>query len=417
MKLYMRTLSALVATIMASTTANAGIYVSADSISSPTQHQLAVSQLEHMNASTKAIERAIMSNEYMMGATIELNKEIQARAEQRLEQVYEQRLELDQAKVALIDDQNLLINDKKNLELRRMQLESDYQNKNHALMARNAATQAAIYQEQNDRHDSWLREQQAERDEFYQEQQVQREAFRKEQSEIQGETLSLQKSVAKSQDELLVAQLQNNSPSNVVVLSSKEARNVQANVPKSYIKSFEGGVEADSKKSAPLVNMNEFVRQVIPSGWTYTPPRNSGNKQISLVQGRDWKSIITTLGVQHPYLDILIDVPNSNVRITSRQKLDTRAVEPVRAWQITRSRSLEQTIKAFGKEAGWQVIWDTQNTDYNIVANGVIHGNFSGENGVINQLMLTTQNQDFPLTARWSPNAVRIVRRESKSRK
>ncbi|MCG9578618.1 TcpQ domain-containing protein [Vibrio tubiashii] len=399
MKPYIKHVASL---LMLATTSSAhsAVYVSSDSITPLTQHQLTISQLEESELSRKAIRRAVQSSEYMMGQMMDFNREIQLRADSKMEQVYKERRELDQARIHLADEQNQLVSQQNELATKQLVLEQNYQEKHAALVAKNAATQAAIYHEQSERNA-----------EILEQQNMRQTAFLNQQSAIQKETISLQKQVAENQDQLLIAQLNHNAPSNVVVISSKQASNVKAKVSPSDAKKLDNIAPTVTK--APLVNMNRFIEQILPEEWNYDAPKGSDNKMISIIQGKNWNSIITTLGVQHPYLDILINVKERTLVIKDRHSQLTNSIEPTRSWQITKTKTLRQTIEDFGIEANWQVIWDTDDVDYPIVANGVLHGNFSGEKGVINQLMASTASQEFPLVARWSPNAVRIERRKS----
>lgn len=390
LKCRMLTLASLIAF-----NASAGVYVSYDSVTTPLDRQMQIAQMEHTAASTAAIERSAQTTEFVLGELVKYNKETAALASEKMERVYNERTALIQDRNQLTYDQNQLIADKKALENHRYQMEKQYQEKNLALIARNAATQQSILEEQK----------------------LQQQDFYKTQERIQSDTLALQQQVKEASDDLLAEQLKLNSPSNVIVIASKQASNVKATVKPKDLASMDN--VSPTSTLAPLVNMNEFIRQILPAGWRYTPPAGSSNKYISLVQGKDWKSIITTIGVQHPYLQIAIDPYAKTLVIQdSHTAQRTRSVEPMRTWQVTPAKSLKETINDFALESGWQLIWDTENVDYPILAHAVLKGDFSGVNGVVNQLMLSTQNQNFPLVAKWAEQnkVVRIQRRKSRQK-
>ncbi len=390
LKCRMLTLASLIAF-----NASAGVYVSYDSVTTPLDRQMQIAQMEHTAASTAAIERSAQTTEFVLGELVKYNKETAALASEKMERVYNERTALIQDRNQLTYDQNQLIADKKALENHRYQMEKQYQDKNLALIARNAATQQSILEEQK----------------------LQQQDFYKTQERIQSDTLALQQQVKEASDDLLAEQLKLNSPSNVIVIASKQASNLKATVKPKDLASMDN--VSPTSTLAPLVNMNEFIRQILPAGWRYTPPAGSSNKYISLVQGKDWKSIITTIGVQHPYLQIAIDPYAKTLVIQdSHTAQRTRSVEPMRTWQVTPAKSLKETINDFALESGWQLIWDTENVDYPILAHAVLKGDFSGVNGVVNQLMLSTQNQNFPLVAKWAEQnkVVRIQRRKSRQK-
>ncbi|MGD8116844.1 TcpQ domain-containing protein [Vibrio sp. TRT 29B02] len=390
LKCRMLTLASLIAC-----NASAGVYVSYDSVATPLDRQMQIAQMEHTAASTAAIERSAQTTEFVMGELVKYNKETAALASEKMERVYNERTALIQDRNQLTYDQNQLIAEKKALESQRYQMEKQYQDKNLALIARNAATQQSILEEQK----------------------LQQQDFYNTQQRIQSDTLALQQQVKEASDDLLAEQLKLNSPSNVIVIASKQASNVKATVQPQDLASMDN--VSPTSTLAPLVNMNEFIRQILPAGWRYTPPAGSSNKYISLVQGKDWKSIITTIGVQHPYLQIAIDPYAKTLAIhDSHATKRTRTIEPMRTWQVSPAKSLKETINDFAIESGWQLIWDTENVDYPILAHAVLKGDFSGVNGVVNQLMLSTQNQDFPLVAKWAEQnkVVRIQRRKSRQK-
>lgn len=274
-----------------------------------------------------------------------------------------------------------------------MALYKDYANRKSAFLAQTAQTQSAIYEEQNRRAKEFHGQQEAAR----------------------ADLLALQKQVALSQDDLLVAQLKKDAPSNVMIVSSKDASNVKAKVKDGQFDQL--GTLGETQSQQPLVDMNTFIREILPNDWSYNAPLNSQNKFISIVQGKDWKSIINQIGIEHPYIEFFIDVYEKNLtaRIMQHSQAPVKN-DATRAWQIDRTLSLKETIEKFANETGWQVIWDTQNVNYPIVASAVITANFAGRNGVINQLMKGTQRKEFPLVAHWKlkNNVVVITRRGSK---
>ncbi|CCO46813.1 exported hypothetical protein [Vibrio nigripulchritudo SOn1] len=375
----------------------AGVYVSYDSISTPLDHQLQMAQMEHTAASTAAIERSAQSTEFVLGELVKYNKETAALANEKMERVYEERTNLIRDRNQLIQEQSFLVADKRSLENQRYLMEQEYQDRNLALIARNAATQRSMFEKQAEKERDFFRTQQR----------------------IQEDTLKLQREVQKSSEDLLAEQLKLNAPSNVIVIASKHASNVTAKVKPQDLANLDNISPTSTRTGTPLVNMNEFIREIIPVGWRYTPPAGSGNKYISLVQGRDWKSIITTIGVQHPYLQIAID-PYAKTLVINDSHLSKRArdVEPMRTWQLTPAKTLKETIDDFALESGWQLIWDTENVDYPILTHAVLEGDFSGVSGVVNQLMLSTQSQNFPLIAKWSEQnkVVRIQRLKSRQK-
>lgn len=369
---------------------HAGVYVTVDDMQPSSQFDLVQAQIEHTRAATAAIERSSQSTEFIVGKLAELQYEQQLRADAKSEKVYEEQKQLARDWVAINDDRRLLASERNQLAKERFQMEESYQQKHGQLISDSLKKEEQLMAEQRKRD----------------------ELFQKERSEFAAQSLAMQKQLKHSHDELLAKQLEHNAPSNVIVMSSNNASNVTAKVvagSESMLDDMHPSTTVDQ-----LVNMNQFIRSIIPTNWTYFPPAGTSSKQISLVQGRDWKSIINTIGVQHPYLQIVFDIPKKHLVITSKHGSSSKTPDPVRTWEITRSKSLRTTIEDFAKQVNWQVIWDTQNVDYPILANAVLTGDFAGKNGVLNQLMISTQQRDFPLMAKWQGhNVVRIIRRGS----
>ncbi|MDN3661080.1 TcpQ domain-containing protein [Vibrio agarivorans] len=388
-------LTGLCAAIALSPTVNAGVYVSVDSIRPTTDHQLAVAQIEASKAQTKAIERSAMTSEFVLGQMLEWQQAQQRRADQKYDETMRQRLAVELKQEDLLVQQKRLMADKNSLEYERIAMLDDFHEQEQQMHKRNVATQRAIYDEQRNREES----------------------FYNTQADIQRQTLELQNKVASSSDDLLLAQLQHNAPSNIVV-ASKDAPNFKATLKPNDGGDLSALSRADSK--APLVNMNSFIESIMPDGWVYTPPANSSSKQISLVQGKDWKSIINQIAIQHPYLEFHIDPYKKT--LVSRQMYQPQSPKQndyiVRSWHIQKNKSLHETLDGFAHQAGWTLLWETENIDYPIVAPAVINTDFSGENGIVNQLMRSTQDQDFPLFAKWNNhNKVVVIKRRKSTRR
>ena len=384
---------ALTLALLFSSVSQAGVYVSYDSMLPTTENQLRQAEIQNTREQTEALIRNAQNNEYMMSQLIEFQKAQSKLANEKMDNVVEQRALVESQRNLLLADNKLLQREKNALEQERMALYKDYANRKSAFLAQTAQTQSAIYEEQNRRAKEFHGQQEAAR----------------------ADLLALQKRVALSQDDLLVAQLKKDAPSNVMIVSSKDASNVKAKVKDGQFDQL--GTLGETQSQQPLVDMNTFIREILPNDWSYNAPLNSQNKFISIVQGKDWKSIINQIGIEHPYIEFFIDVYEKNLtaRIMQHSQAPVKN-DATRAWQIDRTLSLKETIEKFAKETGWQVIWDTQNVNYPIVASAVITANFAGRNGVINQLMKGTQRKEFPLVAHWKlkNNVVVITRRGSK---
>lgn len=374
---------------------SAGVYVSVDSIRPTTDRQLAVAQIEASKAQTKAIERSAMTSEFVLEQMLEWQQAQQRRADSRYDETLKQRLIVEKKQEDVLKQQKRLMADRNSLEYERIAMLDEFHEQEQQMHKQNVAAQRAIYDEQRKREES----------------------FYNTQADIQRQSLELQKKVAKGSDDLLVAQLQHNAPSNIVI-ASKDAPNFKATLKPTDNADLSTLSKANSK--APLVNMNSFVESILPSGWTYTPPANSSSKQISLVQGKDWKSIINQIAIQHPYLEFHIDPYKKT--LVSRQMYQPQSPKRndyvVRSWHIQKNKSLEQTLSNFANQVGWTLIWKTEDIDYPIVAPAVINTDFSGKNGIVNQMMRSTQDQDFPLFAQWNQqNKVVVITRRKSTRR
>ncbi|MEI8659197.1 TcpQ domain-containing protein [Vibrio sp. Hal054] len=396
------TLLPIAALVCASFMAHAGVYVSYESIEPTTDMQLKKAQINALNKQTEALTRSTRSSEFMMTSLIELQREERERSNQKLEQAAQMRVLAENKQHEVMKDQLELTAKQSQVQndiaQRRLMLQKEFDEKNNALIASAAQTQQAIYEEQNRRMGEFLEQQKG----------------------IQKHTSALQEQVAKSQEALVSKQFELNAPSNMVIVRAEDANHAIAKVSKNDAIAISEQQTVTSDKAAPKVNLNAFISSVIPSDWKYEPEASSVilKQQISLVTGRDWKEIIKRIAVEHPYLEFKVDTTKKVVSVKTMNSEHTAQLtkEPIRAWNITKNLSLKQTILKFGEEANWQVIWDTNEVDYPIVANATITASFSGRDGIVNKLMKSTAQKDFPLIATWNTqnNAVVITRRASK---
>ena len=214
-------------------------------------------------------------------------------ADAKSEKVYEEQRQLARDWVAINNDRRLLASERNQLAQERFQMEEGYQQKHNQLVSDSLKKEEQLMAEQRKRD----------------------EVFQKERSDFAEQTLAMQKQLKRSHDELLAKQVALNAPSNVIIMSSNNASNVTAKVTAGN-ESILGDMPP-STTIDQLVNMNQFIRNIIQQiGHIFLP---LVLQQANLfVQGRDWKSIINTIGVQHPYLQIVFDIPKKHLIITSK---------------------------------------------------------------------------------------------------
>ncbi|MDE5179018.1 TcpQ domain-containing protein [Vibrio fluvialis] len=368
-------------------TANAAVYINYDSLHPSYEQNLAQAQIESLKAMTKSQNRLADTNEFMVGEMVKYNREQQSLTDAKLENLMTQSVMLSQQRNAQLDEK---------LELTRQGTQLENQ-------------RIAMLREDQRREDEFRNLQAEQTKSALVEQEQQHQKFLAQQAKVQQATLDLQKRVNDTADMMLAKRLESNAPSNMIV-ASKDASNLKQVVKPTDVDQL--GNLTETKTTSPLINMNEFVRSILPVDWKYFPSTGTDNQLINVVQGKDWQSILNHIAVNNPNLEFFIDPYKKELKVTNTIKTtptDYKLTEGFRTWQVTTSKTLRGNLEEFARQASWTLLWDTNDQDYEIVASAVIRGTFAGEDGVVNQLMETTKKAKVPLYASWTPEN-RVVR-------
>ncbi|MBY7854244.1 TcpQ domain-containing protein [Vibrio fluvialis] len=370
-------------------TTNAAVYINYDSLHPSYEQKLAQAQIDSLVAMTKSQNRLADTNEFMVGEMVNYNREQQSLTDAKLENLMAQSAMLSQQRNAQLDEKMELIRQGAEIENKRVAMLREAENRKEDFRLLQLEQSKAALERQEQQHQKFLDEQ----------------------ALIQKATLDMQKRVNDSADLVLAKRLESNAPSNMIV-ASKDAENLKQVIKPSDVGQL--GSLSETKSTTPLINLNEFIRSILPENWKYFPSEGTDNQLVNVVQGKDWQSILNHIAVNNPNLEFFIDPYKSELKVTNNTKLDIKdykATDGYRTWQVTTSKSLRGNLEEFARQANWNLIWDTNEQDYEIVASAVVRGTFSGEDGVVNKLMETTKKAKAPLFARWTPEN-RVVRIE-----
>lgn len=175
--------------------------------------------------------------------------------------------------------------------------------------------------------------------------------------------------------------------------------------------------EGPTKPSTMMTNLVQFVSNVVPAEWRVIAPDEIHQVRTQIIKGKDWKDIINTYAIMHPYLHFTIDPYRSRVIIDVDSEAFNVAKAPIVYWNIEKGKTLRENIEKWELRTNWDVIWKADDVDYVIEAQGQYHGQFHGKDGVLEQLLKGTQRMKNPLRAIWKTgnNVVLIVRKGAMS--
>lgn len=91
-------------------------------------------------------------------------------------------------------------------------------------------------------------------------------------------------------------------------------------------------------------------------------------------------------------------VKRSNANGTSAPTALVAPLPQEQRWHLQKGRTLQQTLEAWGKDAGWAIVWKPD-FKYIIAADAILSGPFSGTDGVVGKLLVNYQSADRPLIA------------------
>ncbi|WP_194663829.1 TcpQ domain-containing protein [Vibrio anguillarum] len=376
------------------TSSYSGVYISYDSLQPSYEQDLAKAQIETLRDLSNTNRRMAQSSEFVVSELIGFQREQQQITDAKVDNMMSQTIMLEKQRNLQLDEKKDLIKQSHAIESQRIDmLRESHQRENDLIALQIEQTQYA-----------------------YNQQDLRQKSFLEEQAKIQKETLSLQRKTQESSDKVLATQLALNAPSNLIV-ASKDAENLKQVTTTSDANNLQNLSKAN--QASPVVNLNEFVRSILPSNWTYIAPSGLDNETINVVQGKDWQSILNHIAINNKHLEIFINPYTKEVIITNTMQYANApksASDPFRTWHVSTSRTLKGNLEEFAKQAKWVLIWDTQEVDYPTVAPAVIQGDFSSENGIVNSLIKSTARKEFPLFADWNTknNVVRIIRMGAK---
>lgn len=382
----------MLAAAIAATTVNptfAAVYISHDSLQPSYEHKLANAQIDALKSLAESQQRNAETSQYMAKELIKYQYTQQELTDAKLENLATQSVMLDRQRRVQLQERNELVKQNGQLEAKRI----------------------AMLKESQQREQEFIQRQLQQSQSAYSQQDMRQRAFLEDQKKIQEQTLALQNRVQNSSDLLLANQLKKSAPSNLIV-ASKDASNLKQTLKPTDADQL--GNLSPANQTAPVVNLNEFVKSILPAGWKYYPPKGLDSERINVVQGKDWQSILNHIAINNPHLELFIDPYAKTLKITNTLQYANTPMnkgDMFRTWHITTSRSLRGNLDEFAKSAKWDLIWDKNVPDYDIVAPAVLQTDFAGENGIVNTLIKTTMKKDKPLYAEWSPenNVVRIT--------
>lgn len=384
--------SVMVAAIMSSLPTKADVYISYDSIQPTYERELAQAQIDAFRDNASANRQLADTQTFLITQMATLANEQQKRAENRMEMAHAQQyVALQQAEINAKERKQIEL---RTVEIREMEhkMLEDYHARELEMKERHAAEMRALYEAKN----------------------AQEKEFLTQQANIQNETMKMQKAVYESQDALLAHKIASSAPQNIIV-ASNDASNLKQKINAANIDSL--GQIQPAEEMDQLVFLNEFILSILPTGWEFTPAPNSSSDMTNIVVGTDWTSIINQIAIANPHMEFLIDTNKKLVSVSYVTGQRTKAnYNPHTSWHITTSKSLRQNLEHFANRAKWTLIWDAYDmdsvVDYPIVAPATIQTDFSGKDGIVNKLMISTQTQEWPLEAKWSlqNRVVRIIR-------
>src|SRR5690606_21983914 len=120
--------------------------------------------------------------------------------------------------------------------------------------------------------------------------------------------------------------------------------------------------------------------------------------------------------------DIQAQNPSAVVALNKQDKIIAVALDQLeaqalaqrvpRVYYVLQGETLRQTITRWAREADWNVQWAIDK-DYTMLAPATIFGDFSAQNGSLDQLLATLRHLDQPMKAQFARNKVVVIRDNS----
>jgi hypothetical protein len=100
-------------------------------------------------------------------------------------------------------------------------------------------------------------------------------------------------------------------------------------------------------------------------------------------------------------MHIVINTEEKAIGVSSNGKLATSLAKQIpQVWKLEPGKSLRENLIVWSGRAGWSLQWDPSlNFDYPVDHGAVLTGQFTGEGGVVDQVLYSFRNAPKPLTA------------------
>lgn len=152
------------------------------------------------------------------------------------------------------------------------------------------------------------------------------------------------------------------------------------------------------------------------NGWHIVHDR-SADKKVSWRNAADADDGIAQIE-RHSNLYIRVNEESKQIGISPSERYAEKLMMPGnQVWKLVAGESLRDNLAAWGKQAGWKVDFSQTMINYPVDHDAILVGKFSGEGGVIDQVLQATSGREAPLVGRFyrANNVVVIVESGYKS--
>ena len=170
----------------------------------------------------------------------------------------------------------------------------------------------------------------------------------------------------------------------------------EAGLLKTSVSGDEVSIIMTSGRDLPL---HIAVENIMPEGYVVNYQEGLHELEVTWSGGSDWKDTLDVMARQNN-LHLHINEKESVVGLSQTKDMAFHLAKKMpTVWKVDTFLSLRENLKKWSDQAGWQLEWDPAlDSDYPASHEAVFMGDFVGEGGVVEQLLMAYERGDLPLT-------------------
>lgn len=153
----------------------------------------------------------------------------------------------------------------------------------------------------------------------------------------------------------------------------------------------------------------ELITALAPKGWKVNLGPGLANAKLSWKASPNWQAAIRNIQKLNKGIYITINHENGVIAVAAkREHLEYLETQDPMVWVIDPALSLSKNFMKWNEKSNIPIIYNADQ-DYEIKSRSVLVGDLYGVDGVIDRVLQSTKNRQWPLSVTYHPQVPALV--------